>query len=219
MFRISLSRRTDMSKITFYTNPMSRGQIARWALHEVGADYQQVLLDYGTTMKGADYLAVNPMGKVPAIVHDGKVITECAAICAYLAEAFADAGLAPNADERADYYRWLFFCAGPVEAAITNRRFGWEPDDQQSVSVGFGSFDAVVVALEGMLSDRPYVCGDRFTGADIYVGSQIIWGTQFQTLPDRPAFLDYAARLSSRPAYQSAKEIDNVLIAEAQAPA
>jgi glutathione S-transferase len=208
-----------MSKVTFYTNPMSRGQIARWALHEVGADYEQVLLEYGGTMKAADYLAINPMGKVPAIVHDGKVVTECAAICAYLADAFPAAGLAPQAGEHADYYRWMFFCAGPVEAAITNRRFGWEPDDTQAVSVGFGSYDAVVNALERMLSDRPYVCGDRFTGADVYVGSQIVWGAQFKTLPERQVFLDYAARLTSRPAYRSAKEIDNALIAEAQAPA
>ncbi len=205
-----------MSSITFYTNPMSRGQIARWALHEVGADYDQVLLDYGTSMKAAEFLGINPMGKVPAIVHDGKVVTECAAICAYLADAFPDAGLTPTADEHADYYRWMFFAAGPVEAAITNRRFGWEPDNQQSTSVGFGSYDSVVAALETMLSDRDYVCGDRFTGADVYVGSQIVWGTQFKTLPEQPAFSAYAERLTARPAYKAAKAIDGALIAEAQ---
>ena len=206
-----------MSKITFYTNPMSRGQIARWALHEAGADYEQVLLEYGSTMKEAAFLAVNPMGKVPTIVHDGHVVTECAAICAYLADAFPDAGLAPLAGEHADYHRWMYFCAGPVESAITNRRFGWEPDDEQSRSVGFGSYDAVVNALEAMLAGKAYVCGDRFTAADIYVGSQILWGTQFKTLPDSPAFNDYAARLAARPAYQAAKAIDGDLIAKAQA--
>jgi glutathione S-transferase len=208
-----------MSKITFYTNPMSRGQIARWALHEVGADYEQVLLEYGGSMKGPDYLAVNPMGKVPAIVHDGKVVTECAAICVYLAEAFPDAGLAAKADERADYYRWLFFCAGPVEAAITNRNFKWEPEGQQQVMAGYGSYDQAVSVLEGALKGRDYICGSRFTGADIYVGAQVMWGTQFGTLPKLPAFEAYGARLAERDTFKSAKAIDDALIAEAQAPA
>lgn len=208
-----------MSKITFYTNPMSRGQIARWALHEVGADYDQVLLDYGTTMKGADYLAVNPMGKVPAIVHDGHVVTECAAICAYLADAFPDAGLAPTADERADYYRWLFFTAGPVEAAITNKSAGFAPPADKEMMFGYGNYDRTIDALEGALKDRDYICGSRFTGADLYVGSQVLWGVQFGSLPTRPIFEAYAARLSERPAYQAAKAIDGALIAETQASA
>jgi glutathione S-transferase len=205
-----------MRKITFYTNPMSRGQIARWALHEAEADYEQVILEYGTTMKDASFLSINPMGKVPTIVHDGTIVTECAAICAYLADAFPAAGLAPLANERAAYHRWMYFCAGPVESAITNRRFGWEPDSEQARSVGFGSYDAVVAALESMLADKAYVCGERFTAADIYVGSQILWGTQFKTLPDRPVFTAYAARLADRPAYQAAKAIDGALIAAAQ---
>jgi glutathione S-transferase len=208
-----------MSKVTFYTNPMSRGQIARWALHEAGADYEQVLLDYGTTMKGADYLAVNPMGKVPAIVHDGKVVTECAAICAYLADAFADAGLTPTATERADYHRWMFFAAGPVEAAITNQMLGVVVPAEREMSAGYGNYDQTVAALAAHFANSHYVCGDRFTMADVYVGSQVVWGTQFKTLPERPEFLDYAARLTGRPAYLAAKEIDNALIAEAQAPA
>ena len=104
--------------LTLYTNPMSRGRIARWMLEEAGAAYDVVLLDYASTMKAEPYLSVNPMAKVPAIVHRGRTVTECAAICAYLAEAFPDAGLAPRDDERADYYRWLFFAAGPVEAAV-----------------------------------------------------------------------------------------------------
>src|ERR1043166_5761044 len=116
--------------IIFYTNPMSRGQIARWMLEEVGAAYEQKILDYADTMKEEDYLAINPMGKVPAIVHDGKVVTECAAICAYLAEAFPEAGLAPLPEEKADYYRWLFFAAGPVESAITNKALGLQTDEK-----------------------------------------------------------------------------------------
>jgi glutathione S-transferase len=208
-----------MSKVTFYTNPMSRGQIARWALHEADADYEQVLLEYGGSMKGPDFLAVNPMGKVPAIVHEGHVITECAAICAYLAEAFPDSKLTPSADERADYYRWMFFAAGPVEAAITNRMLGTEVPPERERSAGYGNYDHMVATLAGHFADHDYVCGTRFTMADVYVGSQVLWGTQFGTLPQDERFDAYAARLSTRPAYQAAKAIDNALIAEAQAPA
>lgn len=203
--------------LTFYTNPMSRGQIARWMLEEVGEPYEQVLLDYATTMKGDDYLAINPMGKVPAIEHDGNVVTECAAICAYLAEAFPDTGLAPHDDERADYYRWLFFAAGPLEQAITDKHLGLTPTEDQQRMAGYGSYDRAVDVLEGALTDRDFVCGDRFTAADVYVGSQVDWGLSFETLPKRPAFEAYAARLRERDAYKRAKAIDNKLIEEAQA--
>lgn len=167
-------------------------------------------------MKAADYLAINPMGKVPAIVHDGKVVTECAAICAYLADAYPEAGLQPTADERADYYRWMFFAAGPVESAITNRHLKWEPNEEQERMAGYGNYDRAVAALEGALNGKQYVCGDRFTAADIYVGSQIDWGLQFGTLPKNAAFEAYAERIRKRPAYKAAKAIDNALIAEAQ---
>jgi glutathione S-transferase len=198
--------------ITFYTNPMSRGQIARWMLEEVGAPYEQVLLDYGTTMKAPDYLAINPMGKVPAIVHDGKVVTECAAICAYLADAFPEAGLAPTADERADYYRWLFFAAGPGEQAITNNALGLHVAPDKAMMAGYGSYDAMVDVLEMAVSRADYIAGNRFTAADVYVGSQVLWGTQFGTLPKRAGFEAYGARVSDRPAYKRAKEIDNALM-------
>jgi glutathione S-transferase len=206
-----------MSKIDFYTNPMSRGQIARWALHEAGADYEQHLLDYETTMVGEEYRAINPMAKVPAIVHEGKVVTECSAICAYLADAFPSAELAPRAGEHADYYRWFFFAAGPVEAAVTNNAVGFTPTAERQRMFGYGSYDRTMDVLDGLLSGRNYVCGERFTAADIYVGSQVIWGTQFGTMPARDSFTAYAQRLSARPAYQAAKAIDADLIAAAQA--
>ena len=202
--------------LIFYTNPMSRGQIARWMLEEVGAPYEPRILDYGTTMKGADYLAVNPMGKVPAVVHDGKVVTECAAICAYLADAFPEAGLAPDPADRADYYRWLFFTSGPVEQAITAKHFGVEPDADQQRMAGFGSLPAALDALETAVAGKAFVAGDRFSAADVYVGSQIDWGLQFGTIPSRPAFEAYVTPLRERPAYKRAKEIDNGLIAEMQ---
>ena len=204
--------------LIFYTNPMSRGQIVRWMLEEVGAPYEARILDYATTMKGADYLAINPMGKVPAVVHKGKVVTECAAICAYLADAFPEAGLAPDAADRADYYRWLFFAAGPVEQAITAKQFGLEPDADQQRMAGFGSLPAALDALESAVADKAFVAGDRFSAADVYVGSQIDWGLQFGTIASRPAFEAYVAPLRTRAAYKRAKEIDNALIAEMQAP-
>lgn len=202
--------------ITFYTNPMSRGQIARWALHEAGADYTQVLLDYGGTIKGADFLAINPMGKVPAIVHGDQVVTETAAICAYLADHFPEAKLAPTMHERADYYRWMFFAAGPMEAAITNRAFGFNVDEKAQRSAGYGHYDLMVETLEGWLKDRDYICGERFTAADIYVGAQVDWGLAFGTLPENDAFYAYAERMRWRPAYQAAKAIDSELINAAQ---
>jgi glutathione S-transferase len=203
-----------MSTISFYTNPMSRGQIARWALHEAGAEYEQILLEYGTSMKAEDYLKINPMGKVPAIVHDGKVVTEGAAICAYLADAFPDAGLAPAATERADYYRWLFYAAGPLEAAITNRSLGFEVAPDKEMMAGYGNYDRVVDVLDGKFQADDYVCGSRFTMADVYVGAQLVWGTQFGTLPKRDAFVAYARRVTDRDAYLSAKAVDDALIAE-----
>lgn len=209
-----------MSRIDFYTNPMSRGQIARWALHEAGADYEQHVVGYGDEMKSDTYLAINPMGKVPAIVHDGRIVTECAAICAYLADAFPDAGLAPTDDERADYYRWLFFAAGPLEQAITAEKvLKIIPSEEQRRSVGFDTYDTVVATLADWLGDHEYVCGKRFTMADVYVGSHVGWGVQFGTLPERDEFAHYAARLFEREPFKAAKAIDAQLIAEAEANA
>lgn len=202
--------------LTLYTNPMSRGRIARWMLEEVGAGYDVEALGYGETMKSDAYLGVNPMGKVPAIVHDGRIVTECAAICAYLAEAFPAAGLAPTADERADYHRWMFFAAGPLEHAITNRSLGVVPTDDQQRMVGYGDYDRVVSVLEAAVSARPYIAGDRFTAADVYVGSHVMWGTQFGTLPMRDAFLAYLGRLTNRPAHVRASALDDAAMAEMQ---
>lgn len=207
-----------MAELTFYTNPMSRGQIARWMLEEAGADYETVVLDYGTTLKGAEYLAVNPMGKVPAIVHRGNIVTEGAAICAYLADVYPAARLAPEGEaERAAYYRWLFFAAGPVEAAVTNNSLGWAPNEQQQRMAGYGTYDTVVDVLDRQVAASPYVCGERFTAADVYFGSQIIWGQQFGSLPKRDSFAAYAERLAARPAYAKAKKLDMDLIAKIQA--
>jgi glutathione S-transferase len=201
--------------LTLYTNPQSRGRIARWMLEEVGAPYEVVLLNYAEAMKQPSYLSINPMGKVPALVHRGKVVTECAAICAYLAESFPDAELAPRDDERADYFRWLFYAAGPVEAAVTNRSLGVVPDDRQQRFVGYGSYDSVVDVLEAAVAAHPFIAGDRFTAADVYVGAQVIWGLQFGSLPSRDTFAAYAERLTARAAYQRASGLDDAAIAAA----
>lgn len=204
------------ASLTFYTHPMSRGQIVRWMLEEVGAPYDQVLLDFGSTMKDAEFLAINPMGKVPAIRHGDHVVTECAAICAYLADAFPDAGLAPPLAERADYYRWLFFAAGPLEQALVNTSLGFEVPAEKRGMAGYGSFGLTVDVLEMAVSVHDYVAGPKFTAADVYVGSQIVWGTRFGTLPKRPAFESYGARITARPAYARANDIDRALIAQAE---
>ena len=205
------------AELTLYTNPMSRGQIARWMVHESGLPHDVVVLDYGTTMKAPDYLAINPMGKVPAIVHKGQVVTECAAICAYLADAVPERELAPPAAERGDYYRWLFFAAGPLEQAVITRSLGVEVAADKQAMVGFGSYDQVVATLEDWLKRHDYVAAGRFTAADVYVGSHVLWGLGFGTLPKLPAFEAYAARLAERPAGQAAKAIDDALIAEMRA--
>ena len=204
-----------MANLTFYTNPMSRGQIARWMLEEVGEPYEQVLLEYGGSMKAPDYLAINPMGKVPAIRHGEVVVTEGAAICAYLADAFPEKGLAPAPGDplRGAYYRWLFFGAGPVETAITNTYLKWEPSPEQSMMVGYGSYSAVLDVLQDLVAGaRPYLLGERFSALDVYLGSQIAWGIGFGTMEKRPGFEDYVARITDRPAYRKAKEIDAALM-------
>ena len=207
-----------MADIKFYTNPMSRGQIVRWMLEEVGQPYDTEIVDYAV-MHDAAYRATNPMMKVPAIVHGGKVVTECAGIIAYLADVFPDAGLGARDEEKADYYRWLLFAAGPIEQAVTNKANGFEPTPEKGRMFGYGSYDLAVNTLADHFAASAFVCGDRFTAADVYVGSQVLWGTQFGTLPSLQPFLDYGARLSAREAYQRAKAIDGKLIAEMQAAA
>jgi glutathione S-transferase len=203
-----------MPDLVLYTNPMSRGRIARWMLEEVGAPYETVVLDYGTTMKGADYLAINPMGKVPAIKHGDAVVTEAAAICAYLADAFPEKGLAPSHGSplRAPYYRWMFFAAGPVEASVTGKSLGLLAPADKKTMAGYGSFEETIDALETALTPGPYLCGDQFTAADVYVGAQIGWGMMFGTIEKRPVFEDYFDRLQARPAAIRANQIDDALM-------
>jgi glutathione S-transferase len=205
-----------MADLIFYTNPQSRGRIVRWMLEEVGTDYETEVIGYDE-MKSERYLAVHPLGKVPALKHRGHVLTECAAICAYLADVFPEAGLGPREDEKPDYYRWLFYAAGPLEAAISNQAMGWQVPPERERMFGYGNFEKAIAAIDELFSLRDYVCGDRFTAADVYVGSQIMFPLQFGMLPERDSFIRYRDRLQQRPAYQRANQIDEEIIAEQQA--
>ena len=201
-------------ELVFYTNPMSRGRIVRWMLEEIGAPYRTEMLEYGTTMKAPEYLRINPMGKVPAIRHGDTVVTEAAAICAYLADAFPQAALAPPIGDksRGPYYRWLFFAAGPVEAAITNKSLNFEVPEGRERMAGYGRFADVMDALETAVSQGDFIAGDRFTAADVYVGSQIGFGMMFGSIEKRPAFEAYWERIKGRQAAVRAKQIDDALM-------
>jgi glutathione S-transferase len=199
-------------ELVFYTNPMSRGRIIRWMLEEVGQPYRTEVVDYAN-IKSPEYLAVNPMGKVPAIRHGDTLVTECSAICAYLADVFPQAGLAPPAHDklRGPYYRWLFFAAGPVEAAFSNKAAGFVPPPERERMFGYGKFETTLEVLEQAVSQGEYLVGGKFSAADVYVGSQIAFPMQFGMIEKRPAFERYVGRLMSRPAAVRAREIDDAL--------
>ncbi len=192
----------SMSKeLVFYTNPQSRGMVVHWLLEEIGAPYTIEIKDYGTTIKAPEYLAINPMGKVPAVRHGATVVTETGAICAYLADAFPQAGLAPAPSERGDYYRWLFFAAGCIEPAMSNHSVGWDPATvEMQGRFGYGSYASVMDTLAKAVAGRRYIAGDAFTAADIYLGSMIGFGLQFGAIDKRPEFEAYWDGLKARPA-------------------
>jgi glutathione S-transferase len=205
-------------ELVLYTHPMSRGRIARWMLEELGRPYSTELLEYANTMKSAAYLAINPMGKVPAIRHGDTVVTEAAAICAYLADVFPEAGLAPPLGDkrRGPYFRWMFFAAGPMEGAMAARGLGVAVKPEQKRMVGWGDQADLMNGLETALRGRDFVLGDEFSAADVYFGSHIGWGMQFGAVERRPIFEAYDQRLQNRPAAIRAREIDDKLAAEMQ---
>ncbi|MEM6909067.1 MAG: glutathione S-transferase family protein [Pseudomonadota bacterium] len=206
-----------MAEFTFYTVAMSRGQISRWALHEARADYEQLVFDWAT--RPENFKDINPMNKVPALVHhhggNDHVITEAAAINHYLAETHPQTGLLPELHEKASYFRWLFFAAGPLEQAILGKAMGWEVPEGKSATAGFGSLELALGAMESWLKTNDFAAGDRFTMADTYVGSQFVWGLRFGSIPETPAFKAYVERVTQRPAYNEANAIDAKLIKEA----
>ena len=199
-----------MTELKLYSNAQSRGRIAHWMLEETGTPYETVWIEYGEQMKSPEYLAINPMGKVPAMVHGSMIVTECAAICAYLADRFPTNNLAPAIDDprRAIYLRWLFFAAGPLETAVTARTLGWEVPEGQSRMAGFGSYADTINALETALQDGPWLCGAQFTGADVYIASQLGWGMMLGTIEKRPTFARYVERAYARPAHMAADRLN-----------
>lgn len=197
--------------LMLYTNPRSRGRVARWMLEETGRPYEVTLVGYGPAMQTPAYRALNPMAKVPTLTHGDTVVTENAAIVAYLADAFPEAGLAPPAASaaRGPYYRWLFFAAGPLEYAVTNHALGFDPPAERSGTVGYGSYDRVLDTLEEAVAKAPYLLGDSFSAADLYLGAHLDFGLSFGTIPKRPAFETYVARITARPAYGRARAADD----------
>jgi glutathione S-transferase len=198
-------------EIVFYTNPMSRGRTVRWMLEEVRAPYRTEVLEFGTTMKSPEFLAINPMGKVPAIRHGDAVVTECAAICAYLADTFPEAHMAPLPTMRAAYYRWLFFAAGPLEAAAIDQALGLDiaPEMRRG---WYGGRAAVMDTLERAVAEASYIAGERFSAADVYCGSHIGMGLRFGSIENRSAFSEYWTRVSDRDAYRRATALDDALM-------
>jgi len=202
-------------ELIFYTNPQSRGRVVRWMLEELGQPYRTELLDYATTLKEPAYLAINPMGKVPALKHGDAVVTEVAAICTYLADAFPAAGLAPPPASklRAPYYRWLFFAAGPLEYAVSNKALGFVVPGGRERMMGYGTYELTLNTLESAVSQGDYLVGGKFSAADVYVGGHIGFGMMFGTIEKRPAFEKYWARLSARPACQRGNKLDDEAMA------
>ncbi|PVZ84318.1 glutathione S-transferase [Serratia sp. S1B] len=205
------------AKITLYTHPMSRGRTVRWLLEECGASYDTVILDYGASMKSAEYLAINPMGKVPALTHGDSVVTELAAICTYLADLFPEKQLAPTpgSRERAAYYRWLFFAAGPLEAAFMGKVLNQLAPPDKAMMVGYGSYELAMNTLEFAIKQgRPYLCGEHFSAVDAYLAACLSWGMQAGGIEKRPAFERYIEPILQRPACVRAKEMDDALLAQ-----
>lgn len=199
-----------MSDIVFFTNPQSRGRIVHWMLEELGEPYETRWIDYGEQMKGPDYLAINPMGKVPALQHKGAVVTEVAAICTYLAASFPERGLipAPGSPALAAFYRWMFFAAGPLEQAVTIKSMGWEPQADKAPTLGFGTMADTLRVAELALAGGDFICGEQFTAVDVYFGSHLMWGMMFGTIEKRTSFENYVARLTARPALQQADKLN-----------
>jgi glutathione S-transferase len=204
-----------MAKLTLYHAAPSRSSIPLWLLEEIGEPYDLHILSLknGDNRK-PDYLAVNPMGKVPALKHGETVITESAAICTYLADEFPQAGLnVPVGDPgRGAYLKWLFFGPSCIEPAIMDRAFPRQGEAQRS-ALGYGDFDTTMDVVAKAVAPGPYILGEQFTAADVVIGSTLRWGMMFKLIPERPEFTAYAARLAQRPALQRAEAKDKQLTA------
>jgi glutathione S-transferase len=202
-------------EVVLYSSPFSRGRTAHWMLEEAGAPYRYEVVNLETRdQKKPAFLAVNPMGKVPTIVHRGTVITESGAICAYLADTFPAAGLAPPSDspQRGSYYRWMFFGACCVEPAVIDRMLS-RPEGSKPSALGYGCYQDAIETLERALKPGPFILGRQFSAADVYVGAQIAFGLMVKALEARPTFQEYAGRLQARPGYQRFLQKNDEIVA------
>lgn len=204
-------------KIILHHAAPSRSSTVLFMLEEIGAPYELRVLNLQKEEQyRPEYLAINPMGKVPAVEHKGVVITEVGAICTYLADEFPAAHLAPpiGDPQRGAYLRWMFFQGNALEPAIVDKALKREPGKRGMMP--YGTYEIAVAALERAVEKGPWFLGDRYSAADVYVGSAISWGLQFELLPPSDAFKRYAARLAERPARQRAFAIDEKLMASAK---
>jgi glutathione S-transferase len=193
-------------ELVLYTNPQSRGGMSHWMLEETGAPYRTVVKEFGPDMKTPEYLALNPMGKVPTLQHGSTIVTETGAILAYLADLFPAAKLAPPVGQRGAYYRWLFFVGGPIEAAASNHASGWNPKPEEERRFSYGSYERTIGTLEKAVSGKRFIAADHFTAADLYVASFLEFGMQVKIIDKRPAFEEYAKPILERPAHKRAQE-------------
>lgn len=200
-----------MANITLYSNKMSRGRIVHWMLEELGEPYEVEWIDFGPRMKTKSYLEINPMGKVPALKHGDAIITETPAILTYLADVFPEKNLIPpqGSVARAAFFRWLFFVAGPLEAATSAKFLGWEAPEMTPWGkptqgfLGFGTLELALDTLENHLKKNQYICGDQFTAADVYIASHLGFGALMAKAYEmRPVFSQYIQRTHARPARQ-----------------
>ncbi len=206
-------------EVVFYHWPLSRGRMVHWMLEEVGAPYriEVVNLEKGEH-KRPEFLRINPMGKLPTIQHRGTVITETAAILTYLADAFPEAGLAPGIGEkdRGAYLRWMFYGAGCIDGALIDRMLQ-RPVPERVGALSYGRYEDVIATLDKAVQPGPYLLGDRFTAADLYVGAQLGFGVMTKTLDPTPAIAAYIARVTGRPANQRALQHGEAIVAKARA--
>jgi len=189
-------------KLVHYHAPNTRSATIRWLFEELGVPHELKVLNMKKgEHKSPEFLAINPMGKVPTIVHGDTPVTEAAAIALYLADLFPEAGLAPKVGDpaRGTYLRWIVFNQAAVEPACMDLALKRDPGP--AASLGYGSYDATIEALAGALAKGPYILGDRFSAADVVVGSGVNWLLKFKLLPERPEFTSYAERMRSRPAF------------------
>lgn len=193
-------------EIVFYTNPQSRGLMTHWMLEEIGCPYKVEVMAYGPPMKSPAYLAINPMGKVPAIKHGDTVVTETGAILSYLADAFPDARLAPPVGQRGAYYRWMYFVAGPCEAAMTNKSAGWAPSPEMQGRFGYGTYELTIDTVAKAVEGRRTIAAHHFTAADLYLAAFLNFGMMFNVIEKRPVFEAYVKPHIERPAFQRAQQ-------------